>query len=175
MNRTIKKQDGVVNNIFVKMMEALGYDIELVYVKRDKLLLMEAAVIYQDNATNLPGYKKKSFLLYYNGGEIWFEHLDGIYTNEELVLEKLASDVSKFTRPSSTSYICFVFDETTVSDNIIAAVVNAILQTQKSFMKIAFCGLDGKYKGKFKKALSHHGFGMGFFDGLEDAKQWLLP
>ena len=30
-----KKQDGVVNNTFIKMMEALGYDIELTYVKRE--------------------------------------------------------------------------------------------------------------------------------------------
>ena len=29
VNRIIKKQDGVVNNTFIKMMEALGYDIEL--------------------------------------------------------------------------------------------------------------------------------------------------
>ena len=33
MNRVIKKNDSVVNNTFVKMMEALGYDIELHYVK----------------------------------------------------------------------------------------------------------------------------------------------
>ena len=36
VNRIIKKQDGVVNNTFIKMMEALGYDIELTYVKREK-------------------------------------------------------------------------------------------------------------------------------------------
>lgn len=34
VNRIIKKPDGVVNNTFVKIMEALGYDIELTYVKR---------------------------------------------------------------------------------------------------------------------------------------------
>ena len=33
VNRVIKKNDSVVNNTFVKMMEALGYDIELHYVK----------------------------------------------------------------------------------------------------------------------------------------------
>ena len=33
VNRVIKKQDGVVNKTFVQMMEALGYDIELTYVK----------------------------------------------------------------------------------------------------------------------------------------------
>ena len=36
VNRVIKKNDSVVNNTFVKMMEALGYDIELHYVKREE-------------------------------------------------------------------------------------------------------------------------------------------
>lgn len=35
VNRIIKKQDGVVNKTFVQMVEALGYDIEIVYVKRE--------------------------------------------------------------------------------------------------------------------------------------------
>lgn len=34
VNRVIKKPNDVVNNTFVQMMEALGYDIELTYVKR---------------------------------------------------------------------------------------------------------------------------------------------
>lgn len=34
VNRIIKKSDGVVNKTFISMMEALGYDIELTYVKR---------------------------------------------------------------------------------------------------------------------------------------------
>ena len=36
VNRIIKKKDGVVNKTFVQMLEALGYDIELTYVKREK-------------------------------------------------------------------------------------------------------------------------------------------
>ena len=35
VNRVIKKPECVVNKTFVQMMEALGYDIELTYVKRD--------------------------------------------------------------------------------------------------------------------------------------------
>ena len=35
VNRVIKKKDGVVNKTFVQMMEALGYDVELTYVKRE--------------------------------------------------------------------------------------------------------------------------------------------
>ena len=36
VNRIIKKQDGVLNKTFVQMMEALGYDVEITYVKKDE-------------------------------------------------------------------------------------------------------------------------------------------
>lgn len=35
VNSIVKKQEGVVNRTFVLMMEVLGYDIELTYVKRE--------------------------------------------------------------------------------------------------------------------------------------------
>ena len=35
VNRLIKKQENIVNKTFVQMIESLGYDIELTYVKRD--------------------------------------------------------------------------------------------------------------------------------------------
>ena len=35
VNRIIKKKDGVLNKTFVQMLEALGYDIELTYIKRE--------------------------------------------------------------------------------------------------------------------------------------------
>ena len=34
VNRIIKKQEGIVNKTFVQIMETLGYDIELTYIKR---------------------------------------------------------------------------------------------------------------------------------------------
>jgi transcriptional regulator with XRE-family HTH domain len=34
VNRIIKKKGGIVNRTFVEMLEALGYDIELTYVRR---------------------------------------------------------------------------------------------------------------------------------------------
>ena len=36
VNRVLKKTEGIVNKTFVQMMEALGYDIEITYVKREK-------------------------------------------------------------------------------------------------------------------------------------------
>ena len=35
VNRVIKRNESVVNNTFVKMLEALGYDIEQHYEKRE--------------------------------------------------------------------------------------------------------------------------------------------
>lgn len=35
VNRIIRKSDTVVNKTFLSMMEALGYDVELTYVKRE--------------------------------------------------------------------------------------------------------------------------------------------
>ena len=35
VNRQIKKKDGVVNKTFVQMMEALGDDIEITFLKRN--------------------------------------------------------------------------------------------------------------------------------------------
>jgi len=36
VNKLIRRDEGVVNNTYVKMLEALGYDIELHYVRRDE-------------------------------------------------------------------------------------------------------------------------------------------
>ena len=36
INRIIKKQNNIINKTFISMMEALGYDIELNYVKRGR-------------------------------------------------------------------------------------------------------------------------------------------
>lgn len=126
------------------------------------------------NGEELAGYKKKSFALPYNGGEIWFEHLDGLYGFEELVLEKLSRDAEIFSRPSSPAFACFALDETEVTEKIINAVKRAICESGKRFLKIAFVGLDRKSVRKFKKELAGNGFEMNFLGGLEDAKEWLL-
>lgn len=36
VNRLIKKQDSIVNRTFIQMMESLGYDVEVTYIKREE-------------------------------------------------------------------------------------------------------------------------------------------
>ena len=36
VNRIVKKKDGIMNKTFVEIMEAIGYDIEITYVPKEK-------------------------------------------------------------------------------------------------------------------------------------------
>ena len=122
----------------------------------------------------LPGVRKKSFLLPFAGGEIWFEHLDGIYQYTELAIEKLRRDSAIFRRPSSTGYITFVLDETIITEELISEIAAALLKPGKHFMRAAFVGADVLSCKRLKKLLYGHGFAIRFFDGIEPAKEWLM-
>lgn len=126
------------------------------------------------NPDELPGLKKKSFILPFAGGEIWFEHLDGIYQYTELAIEKLRADAAIFRRPSSPGYITFVLDETIITEELITEIADALIKPGKQFMHVAFVGTDRLSHKKLKKLLYGHGFTIKFFDGIEPAKEWLL-
>ena len=36
VNRIVNKKDGIMNKTFVEIMEALGYDIEITYIPKEK-------------------------------------------------------------------------------------------------------------------------------------------
>lgn len=36
VNRIVKKKDGIMNKTFVEIIEALGYDIEITYIPKEK-------------------------------------------------------------------------------------------------------------------------------------------
>jgi transcriptional regulator with XRE-family HTH domain len=36
VNRIVKKKDGIMNKTFVEIMDALGYDIEITYIPKEK-------------------------------------------------------------------------------------------------------------------------------------------
>ena len=122
----------------------------------------------------LPGVKKKSFILPFAGGEIWFEHLDGIYQYTELALRKLRTDAPVFCRPSSPEYIIFVLDETIITEELISEIADALIRSGKQFMRAAFVGADSLSRKKLNKTLFGHGFAIKFFDGIESAKEWIL-
>ena len=87
---------------------------------------------------SLPGVKKKSFVLPFRGGEIWFEHLDGMYQYTDLVLEKLKRDRMVFLLPSKPSQIAFVLDETVVTKDIVEKIATLLCDEQKKYASVLY-------------------------------------
>ena len=122
----------------------------------------------------LPGLKKKSFSVFFGGGEIWFEHLDGIYDNTYIATEKLMNDSKEFCRPSRPSLIAVNVDETDVTDELVRAVSEKPVSGCKRFTRAATVGEDSTAVRKFKRALRNAPFALFFTRDFEKAKEWLV-
>lgn len=127
------------------------------------------------NPEELPGVKKKSFVLPFGGGEIWFEHLDGMYQYTELVLSKLIQDAEMFCLPSKPGVIGFVLNETVVNQAVVDEIEEVLCNGTKSFRKVAFIGTNREIKRSINRALYNKAdFLIGFFEDFERAKEWLI-
>lgn len=101
----------------------------------------------------LPGVKKASFVLPFRGGEIWFEHLDGMYQFTDLVLEKLERDGKTFLLPSKPSCIGFVMNETAVMPEITERIADVLVRSEKRFLRVGFIGAQPKTKKSLTRLL----------------------
>lgn len=122
------------------------------------------------------GINKKSFELYFNGGSIWCEHLDGMGDLKDKVIEKFLGDKKCFCRPSMTSFMIINIDETVIDTDIISCITETIIGSQKRFMKIAFVGV-GKIadRNDLRVIAKAKSCAVEFFNDFEKAKQWVLP
>ena len=123
----------------------------------------------------LPGAKKPSFVLPYGGGEIWFEHLDGIGPHTELVLDKLQRESRSFLLPSRPAQIGFVLNETRVTKALADEIAALLCGGQKPFRRVCFIGTDWKTRRMLRDALQNRSrFALAFIDDFEQAKAWLV-
>lgn len=120
------------------------------------------------------GINKKSFSMFFGGGEIWFEHLDGMYEYTNLAIEKLENDYQQFKRPSKPSLIAINLDETVVDDALIGAIAEKLLNSDKRFTRVVFVGVDKKVKRKIENVLEGASFALDFINDFEKAKEWLV-
>lgn len=120
------------------------------------------------------GLKKKSFSLFYNGGEIWCEHLDSLYGEKELLKQKFEQDLIQISRPSASSFIVVDFDQSDVDKEILELIVNRFAMLKKPLCKVAFVGLNFKMKNYIKKRNADVSFMMTCIDDFEKAKEWLV-
>ncbi|RZT02011.1 hypothetical protein [Cuneatibacter caecimuris] len=76
-------------------------------------------------AKGFAGVNKLYTKTFFNGGEIWIEHLDGIYEYTNLAIEKFQNDYKQLKRPSMSSLIAINHDETAFD----AGLMNVIVET----------------------------------------------
>ena len=128
----------------------------------------------RQDLAELPGVKKKSFAMPFGGGEIWFEHLDGIGGHAALALQKLEGDCARFRAPSATSLMAVNLDETDVTSALIAVLADKLLHLGKRFTRVAFVGADKPTRRALTAALASPPFALAFIDDFEKAKEWLV-
>lgn len=120
------------------------------------------------------GLNKKSFSLFFNGGEIWCEHLDSLYNEKELLLNKFNQDLLQISKPSTSSFIAVNLDQSDVDKEILEHIINSFIQLEKSLRKVVFIGLTSKMKSHIKKKNMDTSFIMTCIDDFEKAKEWLI-
>lgn len=120
------------------------------------------------------GLNKKSFSLFYKGGEVWCEHLDSFYGEKELLKQKFKWDLIEISRPSTSSFIAVVLDDSDVDKEVLDWIVDRFIMLNKPLRKIVFVGLDLKMKSYMKKKKVDNSFMMACIDDLEKAKEWLI-
>lgn len=120
------------------------------------------------------GLQKKSFSMYFGGGEIWFEHLDSLQKRDDLALAKLEADSCLFLRPSLPSVIAVNLDETRVTAALISALQKYLMHAGKHFTRVAVVGLGPVVRIRLRRALAGASFALGFTNDFEQAKEWLV-
>ncbi|WP_312430134.1 hypothetical protein [Lacrimispora sp.] len=120
------------------------------------------------------GLNKKSFSLFYNGGEVWCEHLDSLYGEKDLLKQKFNRDLIEISRPSTSSFIAVVLDDSEVDKETLEWIVDRFVMLKKPLRKVVFVGLDIKMKNHMKKRKADITFMMTCIDDLEKAKEWLI-
>ena len=120
------------------------------------------------------GLKKKSFSMFFNGGEIWFEHLDSLYDQTELIKQKFTQDLLEIQRPSTSSFIAVILNESNINSEILDLIINEFSNLNKQLRKVVFIGLTMKMKRYVKKRSTHTNFLIICMDDLEKAKEWLV-
>ena len=120
------------------------------------------------------GLRKKSFSMYFGGGEIWFEHLDSLGARTDLALTKLAGDSRRFLQPSAPSLIAVNLDETRVTAALISALQSQLMQGGKRFTRVVLVGTGSVARIRLRRSLTGAPFALCFINDFERAKEWLV-
>ncbi|MFT3951107.1 MAG: hypothetical protein QM689_04020 [Oscillospiraceae bacterium] len=143
--------------------------------RRMRALLLRGRTSAAMTADDLPGFHKKSFSLAFGGGEIWCAHIDGLYGFTEPAAEKFSAEIKAVLRPSATSLVIVVMNETIPAQPLLERIAKTFAENPRFVKRAAFVGLDAGARARLKHLLRKHGAlcACAYFSDLEKAKHWI--
>jgi hypothetical protein len=112
------------------------------------------------------------------GGEIWFEHLDGMFSYTEEVIQKFMMDTPNITKPSAPSLIAVNLDDTLVDDRLVKVISDTYIENTRYLHKLVFVGLNHDSRKLMMKAFlrrkGQYQFAIHYINDFEKAKEWLV-
>ena len=122
------------------------------------------------------GLAKSSFALPYRGTMIWCEHLDALGDHTQEAVQKLQGDQPAFAKPSATSLMVVVADETLVNQTLCEQLAIALTTGGTHIRKLALVGLSFGEHRRFRHAMQAcaASYPISYFTDLEKAKEWLV-
>ncbi len=121
---------------------------------------------------------RNPFSLPYNNSEILCLILDGLDNNTELVLERIKLNEQVCIKPSTSSFVLYDITDTKVTYEVASFIVRSLLRLEGSIMKLALVGITATGKKNIKRYVCDHKIEldilMGYFSGMEPAKEWLI-
>ncbi len=93
----------------------------------------------------MEGIKKESFRLFYGGGELWIEHLDGIHEATDAAILKLRADYARLKRPSMPGAVAVNLEGTRVNAPLITEIARLFMSGEKSITRVAFPGVNNLF------------------------------
>lgn len=122
------------------------------------------------------GIQKKSFVLNYNGAELWCEHLDSMGDYKQKVLEKFHKDMEKLDQITMPTLVAVNLDETMVDRELLDTIVKTFCHLKQPLRKVVFVGLSRSNQRIMKRVMIEKqvSFLYQCINDFEKAKEWLL-
>lgn len=121
---------------------------------------------------------RRSIPLFYNGGQIWCEELDGLSTHKDILLDKFSDDLATLQKPSTSGFVAMHLKNSLVDEEVAQALAKGLCGMPKVLCKVAFIGMGFKSRLRMRQALKAVEptpvFQYNFINDYEDAKAWLM-
>lgn len=127
---------------------------------------------------NTLGSRKSTLTLSYKNFDIFCCHLDGYQSDAKALLNRLSEVEPALMAGKGRLRVWFNLDESRLDADSMRRIARSLANARGKIIKIAFIGLGGITKLRFrrilKKALSGCVFPAAYFSDAEKAKGWLI-